>query len=171
VREKDGLWAILMWLNILAARRQSVKDIVRGHWAEFGRHYYSRHDYEEVASEGADALVADLRAKLPSLPGQTFGTLKVEAADDFSYVDPIDGSVSKNQGLRILFKDGSRIVYRLSGTGTAGATLRVYLERYEPDPARHDLETQDALSNLIACAEKIADIRGHTGRYKPSVIT
>ncbi len=171
VREKDGLWAVLMWLNILAARRQSVKDIVRSHWAEFGRNYYSRHDYEEVASEGADALVADLRAKLPSLPGQTFGALKVEAADDFSYVDPVDGSVSKNQGLRILFADGSRLVYRLSGTGTAGATLRVYIERYEPDPARHDLETQAALADLIACAEKIAEIRRHTGREKPSVIT
>ena len=171
VREKDGLWAILMWLNILAARKHSVKEIVRAHWAEFGRNYYSRHDYEEVASEGAEALVADLRAKLPGLAGQNFGALKVEAADDFSYVDPVDGSVSKNQGLRILFADGSRIVYRLSGTGTAGATLRVYLERYEPDPARHDLETQDALADLIACAENIAEIRRHTGREKPSVIT
>jgi phosphoglucomutase len=171
VREKDGLWAILMWLNILAARKQSVKEIVRAHWAEFGRNYYSRHDYEEVASEGAEVLVADLRAKLSSLPGQNFGALKVEAADDFSYVDPVDGSVSKNQGVRILFADGSRIVYRLSGTGTAGATLRVYLERYEPAPARHDLETQDALADLIACAEKIAEIRRHTGRDKPSVIT
>ncbi len=171
VREKDGLWAILMWLNILAARKHSVKEIVRAHWAEFGRNYYARHDYEEVASEGAEALVADLRAKLPGLAGQSFGALKVEAADDFSYVDPVDGSVSKNQGLRILFADGSRIVYRLSGTGTAGATLRVYLERYEPDPARHDLETQDALADLIACAENIAEIRRHTGREKPSVIT
>ncbi|MGO8740732.1 alpha-D-glucose phosphate-specific phosphoglucomutase [Rhodoblastus sp.] len=171
VREKDGLWAILMWLNILAARQQSVREIVRAHWAEFGRNYYSRHDYEEVASEGAEALFADLRAKLPTLAGQTFGALKVEAADDFSYVDPVDGSVSKNQGLRILFAGGSRIVYRLSGTGTAGATLRVYIERYEPDPAKHDLETQDALADLIACAEKIAEIRRHTGRDHPSVIT
>jgi phosphoglucomutase len=171
VREKDGLWAILMWLNILAARKQSVKEIVRAHWAEFGRNYYSRHDYEEVASAGAEALVADLRAKLPTLAGQTFGALKVEAADDFAYVDPVDGSVSSNQGLRILFAGGSRIVYRLSGTGTAGATLRVYIERYEPDPARHDLETQEALADLIACAEKIAEIRRHTGRDKPSVIT
>jgi phosphoglucomutase len=171
VREKDGVWAVLMWLNILAARKESVKEIVRGHWAEFGRHYYSRHDYEEVASEGADALVAALREKLPTLPGQSFGALEVETADDFSYVDPVDGSVSKNQGIRILFKDGSRIVYRLSGTGTAGATLRVYIERYEPDPAKHDLETQEALGDLIACAEKIAEIRRHTGRDKPSVIT
>jgi phosphoglucomutase len=171
VREKDGLWAVLMWLNILAARKQSVKAIVRAHWTEYGRNYYSRHDYEEVASEGANALIADLRAKLPSLPGTAFGALKVEAADDFAYSDPVDGSVSKQQGIRILFADGSRIVYRLSGTGTSGATLRVYIERYEPDPARHDLETQAALADLIAIAEKIAEIRRHTGRDAPSVIT
>ena len=171
VREKDGLWAVLMWLNILAARQQSVKEIVRAHWADYGRNYYSRHDYEEVASEGANALIADLRENLPGLPGTSFGSLKVEAADDFAYNDPVDGSVSKQQGIRILFADGSRIVYRLSGTGTSGATLRVYLERYEPDPARHDLETQAALAELIAAAEKIAGIRRHTGRDAPSVIT
>jgi len=171
VREKDGLWAILMWLNILAARKQSVKEIVRAHWAEFGRHYYSRHDYEEVATEGANALVADLREKLASLPGQSFGALKVEAADDFAYLDPIDGSMSKQQGVRVLFADGSRIVYRLSGTGTSGATLRVYIERFEPDAARHDLETQAALADLIALAEQLAGIKQHTGRDKPSVIT
>ncbi|WP_294540235.1 alpha-D-glucose phosphate-specific phosphoglucomutase [uncultured Rhodoblastus sp.] len=171
VREKDGLWAVLMWLNILAVRKQSVAEIVRGHWAEYGRNYYSRHDYEEVASEGANALIADLRKKLPSLPGQTFGALKIEAADDFAYHDPIDQSISKQQGVRILFADGSRIVYRLSGTGTSGATLRVYIELFEPDPAKHDLETQGALGALIPLAESLADIRGHTGRTEPSVIT
>ncbi|MCI4678785.1 alpha-D-glucose phosphate-specific phosphoglucomutase [Rhodoblastus acidophilus] len=171
VREKDGLWAVLMWLNILAARKTGVKEIVRAHWAEFGRHYYSRHDYEEVASEGAEALIANLRAKLPGLPGQGFGALKVEAADDFAYTDPVDASVSEKQGIRVLFTEGSRIVYRLSGTGTAGATLRVYIERYEPDPAKHELETQEALADLIACAEKIAEISRYTGRDKPSVIT
>ena len=171
VREKDGLWAMLMWLNILAARKQSVKEIVRAHWAEFGRNYYSRHDYEEIPTDGANALVAALRAKLPTLPGQKSGALTIEAADDFAYLDPIDGSLSQQQGIRILFADGSRIVYRLSGTGTSGATLRVYLERYEPDPARHDLETQGALADLIVLAEDLAQIREHTGRDHPSVIT
>jgi len=171
VREKDGLWAVLMWLNILAARQQSVKDIVRAHWAEFGRNYYSRHDYEEIATEGANALVSGLREKLPGLVGQTFGALAVEAADDFAYLDPIDGSLSRAQGIRILFRDGSRIVYRLSGTGTSGATLRVYIERYEPDVNRHDLETQAALAELIALAGSLAEIRKHTGRDAPTVIT
>jgi len=171
VREKDGLWAVLMWLNILAARKESVREIVRAHWAAYGRNYYSRHDYEEVSSDGANALVAALRAKLPALPGQNFGALKIEAADDFSYHDPVDGSVSKQQGIRLLFADGSRIVYRLSGTGTSGATLRVYIELYEPDPAKHDLDTQDALAELIALAEKVAEIQLHTGRSAPSVIT
>jgi phosphoglucomutase len=171
VREKDGLWAVLMWLNILAARKQSVKEIVRAHWAEYGRNYYSRHDYEEIATEGANALVAGLRAKLPTLPGQKFGALAIESADDFAYLDPIDGSLSQQQGIRILFADGSRIVYRLSGTGTSGATLRIYLERYEPDPAKHDMETQSALADLIAVAEDIAQIRAQTGRDRPSVIT
>jgi phosphoglucomutase len=171
VREKDGLWAVLMWLNILAARKRGVKEIVRAHWAEYGRNYYSRHDYEEVATEGANALVETLRSKLPALAGQKFGSLTVEDADDFAYLDPIDGSLSKQQGIRILFTDGSRIVYRLSGTGTSGATLRVYIERFEPDPAKHDLETQAALAELIALAGALADIRKHTGRDAPSVIT
>jgi len=171
VREKDGLWAILMWLNILAVRKQSVKEIVRAHWAEFGRNYYSRHDYEEVASDGANALVNALRAKLSALPGQSFGALKIEAADDFAYRDPIDESLSTQQGIRILFTDGSRIVYRLSGTGTSGATLRVYIEKYEPDPAKHDLETQAALADLIALAGDLAEIERYTGRKAPSVIT
>ena len=171
VREKDGLWAVLMWLNILAARKESVKDIVRAHWAEYGRNYYSRHDYEEVETEGANALIAALRAKLPDLAGTTLGAQKIAAADDFAYLDPIDGSVSKQQGIRILFEDGSRVVFRLSGTGTSGATLRVYIERYEPDAAKHDLDTQEALAELIVAAETLAEIKKHTGLNEPSVIT
>lgn len=171
VREKDGLWAVLFWLNILAARKQSVAEIVKAHWGEYGRNYYSRHDYEEVDTDAANGLMAHLRDSLASLPGQTLGALTVEAADDFAYHDPIDGSVSKNQGIRILFKGGSRVVFRLSGTGTAGATLRVYVERYEPDAARHGIETQEALADLIAAAEHFAQIKTRTGREKPTVIT
>jgi phosphoglucomutase len=171
VREKDGLWAVLLWLSILAARGQSVKEIVTSHWATYGRNYYSRHDYEEVETAKANALVDGLRAKLGSLPGTTVRGLTVETADDFAYHDPVDGSVSRNQGIRILFEGGSRVVFRLSGTGTSGATLRVYIERYEPDPARHGIDTQEALADLIAAADDIAGIRSHTGRAKPSVIT
>ena len=171
VREKDGLWAVLLWLDILAARRQSVAEIVRAHWTEFGRNYYARHDYEEVPAEGANALMAGLRDALPGLPGKRVGALTVAGADDFAYHDPVDGSDSSHQGLRILFEDGSRIVYRLSGTGTAGATLRVYIERFEPDPARHDLPTAEALAPLIALAGELSEIRRHTGRAAPSVIT
>ncbi|KKX30888.1 alpha-D-glucose phosphate-specific phosphoglucomutase [Rhizobium sp. LC145] len=171
VREKDGLWAVLFWLNIVAARKKSVAEIVTQHWAEYGRNYYSRHDYEEVDTDAANGLVTALREKLPSLPGQSFGSLKVTAADDFAYHDPVDGSVSKNQGIRVLFEGGSRVVFRLSGTGTSGATLRVYVERYEADPAKHGIDTQEALSDLITVADEIADIRKRTGRDKPSVIT
>ena len=171
VREKDGLWAILFWLNIIAARKQSVAEIVRRHWAEYGRNYYSRHDYEEVDSDAANGLMEALRGKLASLPGQSFGALKIVAADDFAYTDPIDGSVSTKQGIRILFEGGSRVVFRLSGTGTSGATLRVYVERYEPDATRHDIETQAALADLIAVADEIAGIRTRTGRNGPTVIT
>ena len=171
VREKDGLWAVLLWLNILAVRKESVKDIVTKHWAAFGRNYYSRHDYEEVASDAANGLMDDLRSRLASLPGQSFGDLTVREADDFAYHDPVDQSISKNQGIRVLFEGGSRVVYRLSGTGTSGATLRVYIERYEPDATRHDMETQSALSDLIRAAETIASIRERTGRDAPSVIT
>jgi phosphoglucomutase len=171
VREKDGLWAVLLWLNILAVRNESVKDIVTKHWAAFGRNYYSRHDYEEVDSDAANGLVANLRSQLESMPGKSFGALKVQAADDFAYHDPVDHSVSKNQGIRILFEGGSRVVFRLSGTGTSGATLRVYIERYEPDASRHDIDTQEALADLIAVAEEIAGIKARTGREKPSVIT
>lgn len=171
VREKDGLWAVLLWLNILAVRGESVMDIVTQHWATYGRNYYSRHDYEEVDSDAANGLVAALRARLATLPGTKIGDLVVTEADDFSYLDPVDQSVSNNQGVRILFEGGSRVVFRLSGTGTSGATLRVYIERYEPDASRHDLETQGALADLIAAAESLADIRTRTGRDAPSVIT
>ncbi|MBC7151491.1 MAG: alpha-D-glucose phosphate-specific phosphoglucomutase [Rhizobium sp.] len=171
VREKDGLWAVLLWLNILAVRGESVRDIVTQHWATYGRNYYSRHDYEEVDSDAANGLVAALRARLATLPGTKIDDLVVTEADDFSYLDPVDQSVSNNQGVRILFEGGSRVVFRLSGTGTSGATLRVYIERYEPDASRHDLETQGALADLIDAAESLADIRTRTGRDAPSVIT
>lgn len=171
VREKDGLWAVLLWLNILAVRGESAKSIVEKHWAEFGRNYYSRHDYEEVESDRANGLMADLRGAMATLPGQKFGDLEVETVDDFSYLDPVDGSVSANQGIRILFVGGSRVVFRLSGTGTSGATLRVYIERYEPDANRHGLETQLALADLITAADTIAGIKAKTGREKPTVIT
>jgi phosphoglucomutase len=171
VREKDGLWAVLLWLDILAARRQPVAAIVQDHWRRFGRNFYSRHDYEEIESAAAAGLMAALRERLPQLPGERFGGLVVRQADDFSYEDPVDGSLSEGQGVRILFEDGARIVYRLSGTGTAGATLRVYLEAYEPDPARHDQDPQAALRPLIELADRIAAIRERTGRSAPSVIT
>jgi len=171
VREKDGLWAILFWLNIVAVRKESVAEIVRKHWAEYGRNFYSRHDYEEVDTDAANGLMDALRGKLSSLPGQSFGDLKVEAADDFSYTDPIDGSVSTKQGIRVLFEGGSRVVFRLSGTGTSGATLRLYVERYEPDASRHNTETQAALADLISVADEIAEIGKRTGRQGPTVIT
>ncbi|CAN7229782.1 alpha-D-glucose phosphate-specific phosphoglucomutase [Pararhizobium sp. LjRoot235] len=171
VREKDGLWAVLLWLNILAVRMDSVADIARQHWTTYGRNYYSRHDYEEVDTDAANGLVSALRDQLSTLPGKSFGALKVAAADDFSYNDPIDKSVSSNQGIRILFEGGSRVVFRLSGTGTSGATLRVYIERYEPDASRHDFDTQEALADLIAVADEIAGIRERTGRTEPTVIT
>jgi len=171
VREKDGVWAVLLWLSILAARGQSVQDIARQHWATYGRHYYTRHDYEEVASADAQPLMQALAARLPSLAGTQLGSLTVVQADDFSYTDPVDGSVAAHQGLRIVFADGARIVYRLSGTGTSGATLRVYLERYERDPALHRLDTQQALADLIALADEVAEIHRRTGRAAPDVIT
>ena len=171
VREKDGLWAVLLWLNILAARRESVKAIMEDHWRTYGRNYYARHDYEEVATEGANALVKALREALPGMKGQSFGSLEVAEADDFAYHDPVDGSDSAHQGIRILFTDGARIVYRLSGTGTAGATLRVYIERYEPTTGRLDLQTGDALKDLIGLSRSIAGIEKYTGRSEPSVIT
>ncbi|GGF14923.1 alpha-D-glucose phosphate-specific phosphoglucomutase [Youhaiella tibetensis] len=171
VREKDGLWAVLLWLNIIAARKQSVDQIVREHWATYGRNYYTRHDYEEVDSAIANKLVDDLRAQLPDLAGKSFGNLKVSYADDFSYTDPIDGSVSARQGIRVGLEDGSRIVLRLSGTGTVGATLRLYVERYEPADGQHELDTQAALEPLIALSEQLAGIKERTGRQAPDVIT
>lgn len=171
VREKDGLWAVLLWLNILAVRKESTLAIVEQHWATYGRNYYSRHDYEEVDTEAANGLMDNLRDQLATLPGKSFGALTVETADDFAYNDPVDQSVSKNQGIRILFVGGSRVVFRLSGTGTSGATLRVYIERFEPDTARHAIDTQEALADLIAVADEIAGIKTRTGRNAPTVIT
>jgi phosphoglucomutase len=171
VREKDGLWAVLLWLNILAATGKSVDRIARDHWARFGRNYYARHDYEAIETTRADALIGELRGELHVLPGRRFGDLEVEAADDFTYHDPTDGSVSRNQGVRILFVGGSRVVFRLSGTGTTGATLRVYLERYEPQGGDLDRDTPEMLGALIAAAEDIAGIARHTGRSAPDVVT
>jgi phosphoglucomutase len=175
VREKDGLWAILFWLNILAVRGGSVESLVRAHWAQYGRNYYSRHDYEAVDSAAAATLMAELRAQLPALAGQPLNGMsersRIALADDFAYTDPVDGSTASRQGVRIVFEDGSRIVFRLSGTGTEGATLRVYLEKYEADPARQDIPTQTALAPLIAAARALARIEQHTGRAAPSVVT
>jgi phosphoglucomutase len=171
VREKDGLWAVLFWLNLQAATGQSVEQLVRAHWARFGRHYYSRHDWEGIPTERADALMAELRGRLPSLAGQTLGGLHIARADDFAYSDPVDGSLASHQGVRLLVDAGARVVFRLSGTGTEGATLRVYLERYEADPARHDLPVQQVLAPLIALADEVAGIRRHSGLNGPAVIT
>jgi phosphoglucomutase len=171
VREKDGLWAVLLWLDILAAKRQSVAEIVHDHWARFGRHFYSRHDYEAIDAQVGAELMDALRDGLKDLRGRKFGALVVGHADDFSYTDPTDGSVSTQQGIRVLFEDGARIVYRLSGTGTEGATLRVYLERFEPDAAAHVQDTQAALGELLRIADQIAAIRARTGRKAPTVIT
>jgi phosphoglucomutase len=171
VREKDGLWAVLLWLNIIAVRGESVKEIARRHWADHGRNYYARHDYEGLDAGVAEALMTALRHRLPSLPGERFGDLAVEAADDFAYHDPVDGSVSEGQGVRIMFAGGARIVFRLSGTGTSGATLRVYLETYEPDVAGQGREVQEALSGLIEAADRIAGIARRTGRDRPDVVT
>ena len=171
VREKDGLWAVLYWLNILAARNETVEQVVCDHWRKFGRNVYSRHDYEGVETVKAEALFAALRAKLPTLVGQTISGMRVRAADDFSYIDPVDGSRSDRQGVRILLDDGSRVVFRLSGTGTEGATMRVYLERYVADPAQHGVPTQEALAPLIALAESVATIVEMTGRERPDVIS
>ncbi|MFJ5445661.1 alpha-D-glucose phosphate-specific phosphoglucomutase [Methylobacillus methanolivorans] len=171
VREKDGLWAVLFWLNILAIKRQPVETIVKRHWARFGRNVYSRHDYEELPSEAANHLIEHVRGQFASLPGQSLGRYTVKACDDFSYTDPVDGSVSQKQGIRILFEDGSRIVFRLSGTGTAGATLRIYLESFDADISQHDQDAQDALAELIAIAEQISELKQRTGREQPTVIT
>jgi len=171
VREKDGLWAVLLWLNILAVRGQSVADILHDHWATYGRNYYSRHDYEGVNAGAAEAMIDDLRGRLASLPGTEFGPLRVIEADDFSYTDPVDGSVAAHQGIRIVLSQGARIVMRLSGTGTVGATLRVYLEKVEEDPTKFDRDPQEALSDVTDAAEAIAGIRAATGRDAPDVRT
>jgi phosphoglucomutase len=171
IREKDGLWAVLFWLNILASRQQSVEEIVKEHWQIYGRNYYSRHDYEEVDSQRANTLVNNVQAAMPSLKGKKFGSYEVEYSDNFSYTDSVDGSVSTNQGIRIGFTDGSRIVLRLSGTGTQGATLRLYLESFTDDVAKQNVETQEALGDLVRIAEEIAQIRENTGMDKPTVIT
>ncbi len=171
IREKDGLWAVLFWLNILAVRQQSVEEIVRDHWQTYGRNYYSRHDYENVNSDRANTLIESLRSSLPTLKGKSFGSYQVEYADDFSYTDPIDNSVSQKQGVRIGFTDGSRIVFRLSGTGTQGATLRLYVESYEPDTAKQNQDPQQALAELITIADQMAQIRSNTGMDQPTVIT
>ncbi|MDF1502238.1 alpha-D-glucose phosphate-specific phosphoglucomutase [Roseisolibacter sp. H3M3-2] len=172
VREKDGLWAVLAWLNVLAARGEGVEAIVRAHWARYGRNYYTRYDYEGVAPDAAHGLMAALRARLASLPGTALGRgMEVAAADDFAYHDPVDGSASERQGIRVLFADGSRIVYRLSGTGTEGATLRVYIESYEPDVARQSMDAQEALRPLVSAALSLAEVQARTGRSEPTVIT
>jgi phosphoglucomutase len=171
VREKDGLWAVLLWLNILAARKEPAKAIAEKHWQEYGRNYYARHDYEGIDTAAANGLVEALRGQLDTLPGTTVNGLTIAKADDFAYRDPVDGSVSAHQGIRVLFEGGSRVVFRLSGTGTSGATLRVYIERYEDDPAALGLATADALAALVVAADKLAGIAERTGRAAPDVIT
>lgn len=171
IREKDGIWAVLFWLNIIAASGKAVNTLVTDHWARFGRHFYSRHDFEAIESGKANSLIEHLRAQLPQLAGKPLGRYTVAQADEFSYHDPVDHSISSNQGLRLLFTDGSRIVFRLSGTGTEGATLRVYLEQFEADPARHGTPPQEALAGLVTIAYQVANIREYTGLQQASVIT
>jgi len=171
VREKDGLWAVLFWLNLIARKRQPVADIVHEHWQKFGRDIYCRHDYEAVDMDIANGIVDHLYSQLPALPGQTFGEYTVKYADEFSYEDSVDGSVSSKQGIRIGFENGSRIIFRLSGTGTVGATLRIYLERFEPDASQHNQDAQAALAELITLAERFCEIKKRTGRSAPDVTT
>jgi phosphoglucomutase len=171
VREKDGLWAVLFWLNLIAIKRQSVEKIVRDHWSHFGRNYYCRHDYEAIDSQIAEDLMQNLRNSLDSLRGRQIDGFNIENCDDFCYTDPVDNNISKNQGIRLLFSDKSRIIYRLSGTGTEGSTLRVYIEKYEPDVSKQDIDTQVALGELIAIANSVADINKRTGRNAPDVVT
>lgn len=171
VREKDGLWAVLLWLNILAVRQQSVAVILAQHWVRFGRNYYSRHDYEAIPAEKAEAMMAALKASLAGLPGRQVGEMTIEAADDFAYTDPVDGTVSKGQGVRVIFAKGARLVMRLSGTGTEGATLRLYLELYKPGPDGLDMDPQAALAPVIRAAEALAGIGAFTGRTAPDVVT
>jgi phosphoglucomutase len=171
VREKDGLWAVLFWLNVLAVRRQSVEEVVREHWARFGRNFYTRYDYEEIPAAAAHEIVEHIRGAFATLPGTAVGGDQVAFCDDFSYRDPVDGSLTEHQGLRIGFASGARVVFRLSGTGTAGATLRIYIEAFEPDPKRQGLDAQQALAPLIRWALELAELRQRTGRTEPTVIT
>jgi phosphoglucomutase len=170
VREKDGVWAVLFWLNILAVRGEPAAAVVADHWIRYGRDFYVRHDYEELESELANRLIAGLRDRLSSLPGTRVGEFEISEADDFAYVDPVDGSTSAHQGVRVGFTNGARIVYRLSGTGTEGATLRVYLERFEADAAQQGLAASVALAPLAAAGAALADIENITGRKQPSVV-
>ncbi len=171
VREKDGLWAVLLWLNILAVKRQSVKQILTDHWAKFGRDYYSRHDYESIDSTAANALMSELKSNLAALPGQKAAGLVIKSAEDFAYTDPISGAATTGQGVILTYEGGARAMLRLSGTGTEGATLRVYLEQYAPPGAALDRDAQDALSAVIAATKAVARIPEHTGRDHPDVIS
>ena len=171
IREKDGLWAVLFWLNILAARKESVADIVQKHWLEFGRNYYSRHDYEAIDTNAANQLMTGLREKVKTLADTQIGSLTVSYSDDFSYTDPVDKSISEHQGIRIGFTNGSRVVYRLSGTGTSGATLRIYYESYETNPDNMNQDTQQALKELIKLSVEISELESLTGRTEATVIT
>lgn len=169
IREKDGIWAILFWLNLLAVRKKTVAQIVNDHWKQYGRNYYSRHDYINIDSKKAEELMDHLRGQLDSLSGRKFVTYVIDRADEFSYTDPVDGSVSNRQGIRIFFTDGSRIVFRLSGTGTVGATVRVYFDRYEKN--KLDMEMKTALGEMIDIAKSVAKIELYTGMKEPSVVT
>ena len=171
IREKDGLWAVLFWLNILAKRREPVAQIMAEHWSRFGRHYYSRHDYEAIASEAAHGLYNRVKEMQPALVGQSFAGRSIATADDFAYTDPVDGSLTSGQGLRLLLDDGSRVVLRLSGTGTQGATLRVYLESYVPPSGNLAQDPQAALGDLISAIDGLAEIKTRTGMERPTVIT
>ena len=171
VREKDGLWAVLFWLNILAVRKESVESVLVDHWQKYGRNFYSRHDYEAVDSGAAATVLQNVRDQFSTLPGTELAGREVSVCDDFAYTDPVDGSISENQGVRILFTDGSRIIFRLSGTGTSGATIRIYLESFEADVSKHGMDAQEALADMIAAANKVSSLVALTGRYSPTVIT
>lgn len=171
IREKDGIWAVLFWLNLVAIKKQSVEAITRAHWARYGRHYYSRHDYEALDSDMAEQLMEDLRGQTAEIKGRKFAGHIISDCDDFSYIDPVDHSITEHQGIRILFEDESRIVFRLSGTGTEGATLRIYLERYESNPTLHNLDTQAALADMINIARQLTTLATRFGREEPDIIT
>ncbi|GLT76732.1 hypothetical protein SLA2020_483750 [Shorea laevis] len=181
IREKDGIWAVLAWLSIIAYRNKdkklgeklvSVSDVVKEHWATYGRNFFSRYDYEECESEGANKMIEHLRGLISkSMAGEKFGNYVLKFADDFTYTDPVDGSVASKQGVRFVFTDGSRIIFRLSGTGSAGATIRIYIEQFEPDVSKHEMDAQEALEPLIDLALSVSKLKDSTGREKPTVIT